>query len=387
MSKQIVKLISLCLLAFSGPSVQAMWFESSGQALIENGNRQLARQKATQEAIQQALLFAGASVRSVQKMANGLLQDDSFEIRSGGEVNSIELIDEIYSDGYVTVSIRADIFPQDTQCTSSDYQKSVATTWFPIANRQQAAVGAIFDFGSAIPAKLKQRFDQTTQHAVMQSVTPLYVEPAQMDIQSQVVRLAHRSNSQYVLLGRVDELSVQTMKQGTLDRLAFWEDRYPFRHFSFTAYLYDGQTGSLVSEKQYNIQAPWEFDRFKSVDVNSQALWTSRFGQEVENLLQELAQDVDETVSCSPAYGRVLNVQSEHLQVNIGSDMGVKTGDELTLFQLNQFHDPVGQLHYQYQIHPTPVRVTQTYPGSAIVVASDGSFLANIQPNDFVARK
>ena len=67
--------------------------------------------------------------------------------------------------------------------------------------------------------------------------------------------------------------------------------------------------------------------------------------------------------------------------------MGVKEGDELTLFQLNQFHDPVGQLHYQYQIHPTLVRVTQTFPGSAIVVANDGSLLANIQPNDFVARK
>ena len=386
MPSPFAKIFAGILISSSLP-VHAAWFESSGQAIIENGNRQIARQKATQEAIQQALLFAGASVRSVQKMANGLLQDDSFEVRSSGEVNALELIDEIYSDGYVTVSIRADIFPQETQCKSSDYQKSVSTAWYPIKNRQQAAVGAIFDFGDTLPLRLKHKFEKTSQHAVMKGISSLYVEPEQLDIQSHVVRLAHRNNSQYVLLGTIDELSVQKQNTSTMDRLAFWQDKFPFRHFSFTAYLFDGQTGSLVSEKNYSIQAPWEFDMFQTVDVKSQALWTSRFGQEVDNILQEVAQDIDETVSCSPAYGRVLNVLSEQLQVNIGSDMGVKEGDELTLFQLNQFHDPVGQLHYQYQIHPTKVTVTQTFPASAIVVASDGSMLANVQPNDFVARK
>ena len=130
MPKPFATILVLVLMSTCMPSYAA-WFESSGQAIIENGNRQLARQKATQEAIQQALLFAGASVRSVQKMTNGLLQDDSFEVRSGGEVNSLELIDEIYSGGYVTVSIRADIFPQETQCKSSDYHKSVSTAWYP----------------------------------------------------------------------------------------------------------------------------------------------------------------------------------------------------------------------------------------------------------------
>jgi len=96
--------------------VDAAWFQASGQAVIINGDKQLARQQATQEAIKQALLFAGASVTSVQQLTNGLLKDDRFEVRASGEVNRIELIDEIYHDDFITVSIRADVFPEAAKC-------------------------------------------------------------------------------------------------------------------------------------------------------------------------------------------------------------------------------------------------------------------------------
>ena len=85
------------LLVNSSPAV-AIWFEATGQAIIHNGEKEAARQQTTQEAIKQALLFSGASVKSIQSLANGLLEDDRFEIRASGEVNNIELIDEIYYD-------------------------------------------------------------------------------------------------------------------------------------------------------------------------------------------------------------------------------------------------------------------------------------------------
>ncbi|MFT5313041.1 MAG: hypothetical protein ACI8Z9_001525, partial [Paraglaciecola sp.] len=71
------KALATCLIsALCCFPVHSIWFEASGQAVIKNGNKEVARQRATQEAIKQALLFAGASVDSVQHMANGLLQDD-----------------------------------------------------------------------------------------------------------------------------------------------------------------------------------------------------------------------------------------------------------------------------------------------------------------------
>ena len=83
-------LISLALL--SPAKAFSAWFTATGQAVVINGEKENARKVATEEAIKQALLFAGASVRSVQQMTNGLLTDDHLEIRASGEVNTIQLI-------------------------------------------------------------------------------------------------------------------------------------------------------------------------------------------------------------------------------------------------------------------------------------------------------
>ena len=85
LAKTLLSAVSFMFVILS-PTASAIWFEASGQAVITNGNKHLARQEATQEAIKQSLLFSGASVTSVQSMAQGLLQDDRFEVRSSGEV-------------------------------------------------------------------------------------------------------------------------------------------------------------------------------------------------------------------------------------------------------------------------------------------------------------
>lgn len=73
----VVKNLSVLLLGllFSWQT-SAAWFEAQGQALIANSDRTAAKQRATEEAIRQALMFAGASVQSVQTLTNGLLQQD-----------------------------------------------------------------------------------------------------------------------------------------------------------------------------------------------------------------------------------------------------------------------------------------------------------------------
>ena len=53
------------LLAFAGQSY-AVWYETQGQSVVLNGNKVQAKHQATEEALRQAMLFAGASVRSVQ---------------------------------------------------------------------------------------------------------------------------------------------------------------------------------------------------------------------------------------------------------------------------------------------------------------------------------
>lgn len=372
----------LCLAGFFSVPLHAAWFEASGQAVIEDGNKEIARQNATQEAIKQALLFAGASVKSVQRMTDGLLQNDELTIRSSGEVNSIEMIDEIYHDGIVTVSIRADIFAQQTQCKSSDYSKSITTSWSPIIYRDQATLGELFHLGKSLSSRLQLKFERQAQHSQIDLVNPAYIS-ANID-SSEVITLATTNNSQYVLLNSITDLS---SSQPPKNAWAIWSTPDPVRQFGLQAKLFDGYTGAIIWQHNYAVNAPWEIDRYTSIDVDSESLWQSQYGKAMQQVLNDLVTQVDEELACRPAYGRILQVQGDTLQFNIGSQHGVKKSDNLTLFQVQQFYDPQGNLYSQFRVHPTRVKVVEVFPESASAVAVDGSFLGNIQANDFVSRR
>lgn len=119
-----IKLFLTGLFLLLSWQTSAVWYEARGQALIQGGDKIAAKAKATEEAIRQAMIFAGASVQSVQMLTNGLLQEDRLQISASGEVNNLELIDEKWHSDYVTVTIRADIFPQTASCSAADFQKN-----------------------------------------------------------------------------------------------------------------------------------------------------------------------------------------------------------------------------------------------------------------------
>jgi hypothetical protein len=373
----------LLLLITSLPS-QAVWFEATGQAVIHNGEKEAARQQATQEAIKQALLFSGASVKSVQSLANGLLEDDRFEIRAAGEVNAIELIDEIYHTDYVTVSIRADIFPQEALCTASDYKKNIVTTWYKINKRQQAAVGNLYDFGKVLAEKLQAEAQDHARYAFINSLEPYYLSPADREQKQMAFNLAQKTDAQYVLFGEILEFAVETTPPPSIK---FWQSPKSQRHLTLAMSMYDGHSGELVYQNSLSLSAPWQFDPYTAIDSGSQQLWNSAFGQATEKLIQTTVQAIDESVSCLPAFGRVLKVVGENITINIGKQNGVKTGDKLTLFQMNQFYDAKNQVHRQFQLHPEQVIVKQVFADTAMVASFTGAPLANIQANDFVARR
>jgi hypothetical protein len=367
----------------SSPAL-AIWFEATGQSVIHNGEKEAARQQATQEAIKQALLFSGASVKSIQSLANGLLEDDRFEIRASGEVNNIELIDEIYHDDYVTVSIRADIFPQEALCSASDYKKNIVTTWYSVNKRQQAAVGNLYDFGKVLAEKIQEEAQNHSKYSVINQVQPYYLSPSDKEKKSIAFSLARKTDAQYVLFGLIEEFAVETSKASGL---AFWKSDQSKRNLTLSFSMYDGHSGEMVFKETPNMSEIWNFDPYKPIDSNSRQLWDSAFGSATKKVIQSIVQSIDESVSCLPAFGRVINITDESLIINIGKHNGVKQGDRLTLFQVNQFFDVQNVPHRQFRLHPQEVIVRQVFAETAIVASLTGAPLANIQPNDFVARR
>jgi hypothetical protein len=367
-----------------GQTASAAWFSATGQAAILHGDKTAAKQQATEEAIKQALLFAGASVRSVQQMTNGLLMDDHLEIRSSGEVNTLELIDEVYSDGYVTVSIRADIFSQESQCSAADYTKRLATTYFPIRYGSQAADGQIHKLGAAAALKLQETFSQISTSLTLSEVEPYTLNWHNTDQQIQATKLAQKTDAQYILAVTIDDISVE---RNQANSFKFWKGEQAIRNFAYTLTLLNGASGEALMNKQYRISEAWEFDMTRKLDVNSDQFWRSSYGRAVLKVMQRSAVDVEEFAVCEPTMGRILAVSNNQLQINLGKNQKVKAGDTLTLFSVKQIRDSFGQEYRQFVLHPTSLVVTQVFAETATVTSRDRSLLANIQPNDYVARQ
>ncbi|WP_110428182.1 flagella assembly protein FlgT [Glaciecola sp. KUL10] len=371
-------LLSICTIA------NAAWFSSTGQAVIVNGDRERAKSEAIEEAIKQALLFSGASVRSVQHLANGLLTNDHLEIRASGEVNTIELIDEIYEDGVLTVSIRADIFAHDTKCSAADYTKRIATTYFPIAFPAQASDGQIHSFGNALGKRFPRLFNQVTTNLAVSNIEPYALDWMRTNSKMQSQALASKTNTQYVIGAVIKDLSINRARTSGLK---FWSSPETSRAFAFELTLFDGASGEPLMSKHYETTAPWDFSYTQSVDVNSDKFWRSNYGKAVDKLVQEAVVDLEQETMCEATKGRILAIANNQLQINLGRNQKVQTGDQLTLFSVKEVQDTFGQTYKQFVLHPTVLVVEQVFAETATLTSIDGSLLANVQANDYVARQ
>ncbi|MEW9797613.1 flagellar assembly protein T N-terminal domain-containing protein [Alteromonas sp. CYL-A6] len=375
-------LVVACLFILPAWQVSAAWFEASGQAVIVDGDKASARQQATEEAIKQAMLFSGASVRSIQTLTNGLLSDDRFQVASTGEVAQLELIDEVWDNDYVTVTIRADIFVQASQCSVAAYRKTLSTTVFPVSNRQHMQDGQIQSLPEVFVRRLQERFRDTSDTVSLHYIAPYAAQWGEATVAAQAPALARQTKTQYVIAAELSDLSVE---RHAATMLTFWQGEQAKRHFGILIRVIDGMNGGTLLEKQYRTSAPWQQDRFTNVDVTSQTFWQSPYGRAVSKVANSIVTDITDAVACQPLIGRVILAQGDQLQVSLGRDHGVSVGDELFIYKTRQITDAFGQHFQQYNIYPGKVRIVAAYADTSTVEPVEGAILSNIQPNDFVA--
>jgi hypothetical protein len=139
--------------------------------------------------------------------------------------------------------------------------------------------------------------------------------------------------------------------------------------------------------KFYETTAPWEFSYTQSVDVNSDQFWRSSYGKAVDKLVQQAVVDLEQETMCEATKGRILAIANNQLQINLGRNQKVQAGDQLTLFSVKEVQDTFGQTYKQFNLHPTLLVVEQVFAETATLTSADGSLLANVQANDYVARQ
>ncbi|XPF93778.1 flagellar assembly protein T N-terminal domain-containing protein [Colwellia sp. RE-S-Sl-9] len=385
--KKLLILLSFALTSFSAFT---QWYETQGQAHIANGNHQSARTTAMENALKRALLVAGASVSSVQQVINGVLTQDQISVRASGTVNSFELIEETYKGDLLTVKIRADIFPQEKQCFSADYRKSVLLTRGNILNREQANIGKIYALDTEVIRKLSDKINKEGYYLdsklaiKSKSGFSRYNESMQYEkIKNLAMSLSDHTDTQFIMFIEFPDLS---LTQRTNSELKFWQKDHFDRHFKINLYIYNGSNGELVLDKQYHNTAPWTFDKREPIDVTSNTFWLSEYGNSIDRTLDMMISDIDENMMCQPTRGKIVQVAGDTILFNLGENQGVKVGDEFSLLHANNFISDSGKTYSGFNVSPYKVKVISTSKESAKATTPDNNLLGNIQINDIAVR-
>jgi hypothetical protein len=385
LSKLIATLMMTLILV--SPSVFAQWYEATGQAKIRHGDTKSAKSRAVQDAIKQALLFSGANVTNVQTLTNGLLSDDIMQVNAHGSVNRIEILEEKRTSSTIRVTIRADIFTDAQQCSSSDFNKKLAITQFPIVHWQDAKIGGVYQFEKEIPKKvfnmLKNEVNGVYPVAWIEKKLNVNRDfDQQGQIRHQLIdAVAENANSQFVMFGRITDLSFGEMSNS----LSFWQDDHYERFFTIEVLIANALTHEILYQNSFHTSGEWEYSQKEQVKVTGRNFWLGDYGQSVERVLVDLRNDIFANLSCQQLQSKILAVRDgEEVQLNIGRGQGVKVGQEYRVSYRADVTDVSGNLLRNFVISPYRVRITQVFENSAVAETLDADFMSNVQVNDII---
>ncbi|GAB3004973.1 flagellar assembly protein T N-terminal domain-containing protein [Psychrosphaera aestuarii] len=390
MTNYFVKFIVLMTLSVFSATTLADWYEATGQARVRHGDVASAKNRAMQDAVKQAMLFSGANVSSIQQISKGLLVDDSIQVRSNGAVNRIEIVSELQRGDSISVTIRADIFPEERACYAAEFGKKVAITQFPIQHWEHAKIGGLYGLEKEIPRKILSMLQSgsSTIYPVAWFEKKLNVN---IDFEQQgrvrhelIDAVAQNANTQFVMFGRISDLSFGDVSNS----FSFWEDDEFERFFTFDLMIANALTHEVIYQNRFRTEADWTFDKRDTVNVSSRKFWNSEYGSAIERNLTDMRDDILSQLSCQQLQSKILAIQEgKQIQLNIGRGQGVYVGQEYRVSYRADIVDNSGNLLTNFVISPYRVKITQVYENSAIAESLDKDFMSNVQVNDVIELK
>ncbi|TXH62472.1 MAG: hypothetical protein E6Q86_06600 [Tolumonas sp.] len=380
-------ILLLCLISLP---LQAAWYKTIGSAAIINNDEEYARQQAIQDALRQAILKAGASVSSIQKLSNGALTRDDFQIRANSEVRQYQLLDEEIRDARIFVRVRSYIVADRSGCSGGLYAKDISLIRFNWQHKDDARYGQIYQLDRAVTRALFDRLGQQRQVFVTRSwldnnlgVEPGKIQQGDSDFAQQIQALAVQTDSQYLIFGSIVDASLQQPDQGIADNIfpGAWF-KTPLRRFTLQLYLYDGLTGQLLEQPFYQTQANWTFDKEAVVDPISQDFWQSSYGMEITSTLNRITEELKGRLQCERPTARIIRIDGLDYHINLGKTNGLKVGDRFRILHKADFTDVNGQEHALRNAAAGTMEVTKVYPENAVLRPLSQYAAGNIQVSD-----
>ena len=369
-NKLINILCSLCLLtAFQ---LNAAWLEVTGSAvLLESDSR--ARTIALEDAVYQAMSYAGADIASFSQIRPYLSADQKEYQFSGNEVRHIIVVKQSKKGGKYYLTARVDIYPSANTCHKVQYKKGMLLGQFLMSSPQQAAMGGIYQLGNDFTTMLKRQIERRSQSFVVAGTTQV---PINAGHPSAMIMLAEDNDAQYIINGQITDL---TSTLDTKDQIN--------RQFAATLEIMDGKTGEMLIQKNYREVAEWPFSRVSQVDTHSARFWQSSYGQAVQRVSRNMMLDLENALSCRTSLPEVINVYGNTVQINVGRIHGVKRGDQLKLWHSAGFIDQLGIPRNRMVQSDITLTVERVYEKSTELAVEQADLAGSIQPGDLLTKQ
>ena len=324
--------IAFALLLASGSSLAA-WYEANGIASID-GDINAARQAAINDAVRNALLYAGMELYGSQQVANGQLVSEELSWSSHASVHDVRLLSETQSGNQLSGQIHAELRPSSNECKSPRASRKRLNIWdIRLREAMHAQQGALYHLGRDNQQELLRQLERQGSQRLALSTQPDAPYRAQITI--------------------IDA----SMLGDFAPNWQWWQDA-PHRALRFLLEVRHSHSGELVLRQEYGGSAPWGFKANEQVDSSSQRYWQSAYGNLNRSLLEHMARDLNSAFSCKPLYGRVTSVQGKRLWLDVGINDGVNQGFSVNLYKTRQFLDAEGKITTVLLAEPRTLRIS-----------------------------
>ena len=344
-------------------ALSAEWFSASGSAVIFDDNRQLARQQAARQALRDILLQADISLAALSVINTEPLGEELFTLNAGMPVLQIVVLEEDERDERLSITLKADVWPQASMCPDRVLSKAVLFSAFNLAE----GATQVAQSNTGLAAEVSRRFATALQNAqadFLLKQAASYSLPAAGQLQNpnaqkQLRQIAQTAQAQFIISGELRNLSFG-VTPGSLLSARTWT-----RQFALDVSVIDGTSGALIQSKTYQTRTLWPVPLTTPIDSSSDQLWLSDYGIEVQRLLRNAVDDLAHTLACTPVKAQVVRVAQQAVSISVGSRQGVRSGDVFRLFYQDSFTDSWGNQYRQFTEDDIELEVTQVYPDHA----------------------
>jgi hypothetical protein len=387
--------IGCLMLSFNA---NARWIQATGQAVIKNGQIDLAREAARKDALRDAAMKYGASVDSLDQMSNGSLIKSSLSVKASGRAKQVKILNEEQDGNLLKLHILADMV--DTQSCSPNhidgYRKKVAFVGFSMVKPDEATVGQIYDIERALPGILTNMMSgykdvrgfQASNLRLYDDVVNAPTRMTHRRTLTKAIKLASQMGVQFVVSGVIRDLSLVSPSAYKSSRLLNFARFVGLadkrRHFAIDVYIHDGFSGEILFQKTYQTTGNWSADLDASMGFGSPEFMKTDYGQHVGQLLARVADDIDDALKCQPFMTRITRVDGRTLQFDSGANSGVRPGDKLAVYRTLRLYEADLIQNTELTNVKAALTVSQVHPGfaSGKLVVDAGRL--NIQQDDML---